>query len=45
MLYTQAFQYKLFGRSSAYSIILLVSGVILSLVMNRIFRQEDDLYS
>ncbi len=45
LLYTQAFQYKLFGRSSAYSIILLVSGVALSLVMNRIFRQEDDLYS
>lgn len=45
LLYTQAFQYKLFGRSSAYSIILLVSGVVLSLVMNRIFRQEDNLYS
>ena len=42
MLYTQAFQYKLFGRSSAYSVILLVCGVILSLLMNRIFRQEDD---
>ena len=45
LLYTQAFQYKLFGRSSAYSIILLVCGVVLSLIMNRIFRQEDDLYS
>lgn len=45
MLYTQAFQYKLFGRSSAYSIILLVMGVVLSLVMNRIFRQENDLYA
>lgn len=45
MLYTQAFQYKLFGRSSAYSIILLTFGVILSLVMNRVFRQEDDLYA
>ena len=45
LLYTQAFQYKLFGRSSAYSIILLVCGVALSLIMNRIFRQEDDLYS
>ena len=45
MLYTQAFQYKLFGRSSAYSVILLVCGVILSLLMNRIFRQEDDLYA
>ena len=44
LLYTQAFQYKLFGRSSAYSIILLLAGVCLSLIMNRIFRQEDDLY-
>lgn len=36
---------KVFGRSSAYSIILLVCGVALSLIMNRIFQQEDDLYS
>jgi ABC-type sugar transport system permease subunit len=45
MLYTQAFQYKLYGRSGAYSIILLIFGMILSLVMNRVFRQEDDLYA
>lgn len=45
MLYTQAFQYKLYGRSGAYSIILLVFGLILSVVMNRVFRQESDLYS
>lgn len=45
MLYTQAFQYKLFGRSGAYSIILLVFGLILSLVMNRVFRQENDMYA
>lgn len=44
ILYTEAFQYKLFGRSSAYSIILLVFGVVLSLIVNRIFRQEDDTY-
>ena len=44
ILYTQAFQYKLFGRSSAYSMILLIFGVILSLVVNRIFRQEDEMY-
>lgn len=45
MLYTQAFQYKLFGRSGAYSIILLVFGLILSVLMNKIFQQEDDLYA
>lgn len=45
MLYTQAFQYKLFGRSGAYSIILLVFGLVLSVIMNRVFRQEDDLYA
>lgn len=45
MLYTQAFQYKLFGRSGAYSIILLVFGLVLSVLMNKIFQQEDDLYA
>lgn len=45
ILYTEAFQYKLFGRSSAYSIILLVFGLILSLIVNRVFRQDDDLYA
>lgn len=45
ILYTQAFQYKLFGRSSAYSIILLVFGVTLSIIVNRFFRQDDDLYA
>ncbi|MDO5423089.1 MAG: sugar ABC transporter permease [Eubacteriales bacterium] len=45
ILYTQAFQYKLFGRSSAYSVILLVFGVALSLIVNRVFRQENDLYA
>lgn len=45
MLYTQAFQYKLFGRSGAYSIILLVFGLILSVLMNKIFQQEDDMYA
>ena len=43
ILYTQAFQYKLFGRSSAYSIILLIFGIILSLVVNRIFRQKEEM--
>lgn len=42
MLYTQGFQYQLFGRSSAYSMILLVLGVALSIVLNRIFRQDNE---
>lgn len=45
IIYTEAFQYKLFGRSSAYSIILLVFGIVLSLIVNRVFRQEDDIYA
>ncbi|WP_148410873.1 carbohydrate ABC transporter permease [Murimonas intestini] len=44
ILYTEAFQYKLFGRSSAYSIILLVFGIVISLVVNRIFRQDEEMY-
>ncbi len=43
LLYTQAFQFKMFGRSSAMGIILLFIGVALSVVVNRIFKQEDDL--
>lgn len=43
MLYTQGFSYKLFGRSSAYGVILLVLGVVLSLVTNHLFREDKDL--
>lgn len=43
MLYSQGFSYKLFGRSSAYGVILLVLGIVLSLVTNRIFREDKDL--
>lgn len=43
MLYTQGFSYKLFGRSSAYGVILLVLGIVLSLATNRIFREDKDL--
>lgn len=43
MLYTQGFSYKLFGRSSAYGVILLVLGVVLSVVTNHIFREDKDL--
>jgi ABC-type sugar transport system permease subunit len=43
MLYTQAFSYKLFGRSSAYGVILLVLGVSLSILTNHFFREDKDL--
>ena len=43
MLYTQGFSYKLFGRSSAYGVILLVLGVALSLITNHLFREDKDL--
>jgi len=43
MLYTEGFSYKLFGRSSAYGVILLVLGVTLSILTNRIFREDKDL--
>lgn len=41
-LYT-GFSYKLFGRSSAYGVILLVLGVALSLITNHLFREDKDL--
>ena len=37
------FSYKLFGRSSAYGVILLVLGVALSLITNHLFREDKDL--
>lgn len=43
MLYTQGFSYKLFGRSSAYGVILLVLGIVLSVLTNHIFREDKDL--
>lgn len=44
LLYTQGFQYKLMGRSSAIGIILLVLGLALSVFLNNvIFKQDKDL--
>lgn len=43
MLYSQAFSYKLFGRSSAYGVILLVLGVTLSVITNHVFREDKNL--
>lgn len=43
MLYTQGFSYKLFGRSSAYGVILLILGIVLSVATNHVFREDKDL--
>lgn len=43
MLYSQGFSYKLFGRSSAYGVILLVLGVVLSIATNKFFSEDKDL--
>lgn len=42
LLYNEAFTYKLFGKSSAIGVILLILGIILSLMMNRIFRTKKE---
>ncbi len=41
LLYLNAFQFKLMGRSAAIAIILLILGVTLSIMCNRIFRQDE----
>ncbi len=41
LLYNQAFTFKAFGKSSAIGVILLILGVALSLLMNRIFKKEE----
>lgn len=44
LLYTEGFQFKLMGRSSAISILLLVLGLIISVVLNgTIFKPDKDL--
>ncbi|MDD2973268.1 MAG: sugar ABC transporter permease [Lachnospiraceae bacterium] len=42
LLYNEAFTYKNFGKSSAIGVILLVLGITLSLMTNRVFRREED---
>lgn len=42
LLYNEAFTYKLFGKSSAIGVILLIMGVVLSIVMNRTFSAKND---
>lgn len=42
MLYTEAFTYKNFGKSSAVGVVLLVLGIILSLGINRGLKGEEE---
>lgn len=41
LLYYEAFQYKLYGKSSATGVIMIVLGIVLSLVVNRALKQEE----
>ena len=41
LLYYQAFQYKLYGKSSATGVIMIVIGIVLSLVVNKALKQEE----
>lgn len=43
LLYQQAFQNRLYGRSSAIGVILVIFGISLSVIINRIFKQDNDL--
>lgn len=42
LLYNEAFTYKAFGKSSAIGVILLVLGVVLSIIVNRVFQKDDE---
>ncbi len=41
LLYLNAYSFKLMGRSASIAIILLVLGVLLSMICNKVFRQEE----
>lgn len=41
LLYNEAFTFKSFGKSSAIGVVLLILGVVLSLLLNRMFKQEE----
>lgn len=43
LLYNEAFSYRLYGRSGAIGIMLILLGIFSSLVLNKAFKQ-DDLY-
>lgn len=42
LLYNEAFTFKAFGKSSSIGVLLLIMGVVLSLVVNNIFKPEKD---
>lgn len=42
LLYNEAFSFKFFGKSSAIGVILLVLGIVLSLMVNRLFKPEKE---
>lgn len=42
LLYNEAFTFKNFGKSSAIGVLLLILGISLSLIVNRIFRKEEN---
>lgn len=41
LLYNEAFTFKSFGKSSAIGVILLILGVVLSLILNNIFKKDE----
>ena len=41
LLYLNAYSFKLMGRSAAIAVILLILGVGLSVLCNKVFRQEE----
>lgn len=41
MIYNFAYTYRKYGRSAAIAVLLLILGVSLSIVCNKIFKQED----
>ncbi|MGI6689949.1 MAG: carbohydrate ABC transporter permease [Christensenellales bacterium] len=45
LVYKFAYEYKRFGRSAAIAVMLLVLGVTLSVILNKLMRQDDDIYA
>lgn len=41
MIYQFAYTYKKYGRSAAIAVLLLIMGVTLSMVCNRVLKQEN----
>lgn len=41
LLYTEAFSHRLYGRSGAIGVILILLGIFSSLALNKAFKQDD----